>query len=185
MKKFLNYVMYTSLLVSTLSLGSCQKEHEEVDQVNEQETLMASSATAKLIEQTVSNDGSYDNIVDGSSCFDIQFPYKVNVNGLELTIDSMEDLELIGPMVPPTDLLLRLFHEENPRVFDAQTVRFGCTCSEERVRESLSIYSARDIATMTTDEGRVTADCQFCGRHYDLDPNTVGFEADGDEDDRH
>ena len=95
MKKFLNYVMYTSLLVSTLSLGSCQKEHEEVDQVNEQETLMASSATAKLIEQTVSNDGSYDNIVDGSSCFDIQFPYKVNVNGLELTIDSMEDLELI------------------------------------------------------------------------------------------
>lgn len=95
MKKFLNYVMYTSLLVLTISLSSCQKEHEEVDPVNEQEALMASSATAKLIEQTVSNDGSYDNIVDGSSCFDIQFPYKVNVNGLELLIDAMEDLDLI------------------------------------------------------------------------------------------
>ncbi len=64
-----------------------------------------------------------------------------------------------------------------PRVFDAQAVRFGCTCSEDRVRQSLSIYSAGDIETMTTDDGRVTADCQFCGAHYDLDPKTVGFEA--------
>jgi len=30
---------------------------------------------------------------------------------------------------------------------------------------------------MTTDEGRVTADCQFCGAHYDIDPETVGFDA--------
>ena len=94
-----------------------------------------------------------------------------------ILLDTVEELELIGPQVAPTDLLLRLFHEEAPRVFDAQPVRFGCTCSEERVRQSLSIYSARDIATMTTEDGRVTADCQFCGAHYDLDPGTVGFEA--------
>lgn len=100
---------------------------------------------------------------------------------VNMLLDTVEDLELIGPSLPPTDLLLRLFHEETPRVFDAQAVRFGCTCSEDRVRQSLSIYSARDIATMTTDEGRVTADCQFCGAHYDLDPTTVGFEADAGE----
>ncbi|MEP6068323.1 MAG: Hsp33 family molecular chaperone HslO [Paracoccaceae bacterium] len=93
-------------------------------------------------------------------------------------LDTVEELELIGPQVAPNELLLRLFHEEAPRVYDAQSVRFGCTCSEEKVRQSLSIYSARDIQTMTTDEGRVTADCQFCGAHYDLDPKTVGFEAD-------
>jgi molecular chaperone Hsp33 len=100
-----------------------------------------------------------------------------NWNRVNILLDTVEELELIGPSVPPTDLLLRLFHEERPRVFDAQAVRFGCTCSEDRVRQSLSIYSARDIEKMTTDEGRVTADCQFCGAHYDLDPATVGFEA--------
>lgn len=100
-----------------------------------------------------------------------------NWNRANILLDTVEDMELIGPQVPPTDLLLRLFHEEAPRVYDAQPVRFGCSCSEDRVRQSLSIYSARDIATMTTDEGRVTADCQFCGAHYDLDPATVGFEA--------
>ncbi|WP_294612503.1 Hsp33 family molecular chaperone HslO [uncultured Roseovarius sp.] len=92
-------------------------------------------------------------------------------------LDTVEDLEMIGPSVAPTDLLLRLFHEEAPRVFDAQPVRFGCTCSEERVRNSLSIYSAKDIETMTTEEGIVTADCQFCSAHYRLDPATVGFDA--------
>lgn len=103
-----------------------------------------------------------------------------NWNRANILLDSVEQLELIGPQVPPTDLLVRLFHEEQPRVFDAQPVQFGCTCSEDRVRRSLSIYSAKDIEKMTTDEGRVTADCQFCGAHYDLDPATVGFEADDD-----
>ncbi|MFW8593847.1 Hsp33 family molecular chaperone HslO [Cribrihabitans neustonicus] len=100
-----------------------------------------------------------------------------NWNRVTTLLSTVEDLELIGPSVTPADLLVRLFHEEQPRVFDFQPVRFGCTCSEDRVRQSLSIYSAKDIEKMTTDDGRVTADCQFCGAHYDLDPATVGFDA--------
>ena len=100
-----------------------------------------------------------------------------NWGRVNILLDTVEDLEMIGPSVAPTDLLVRLFHEEGPRVYDAQAVQFGCTCSEERVRQSLSIYSAKDIEKMTTPEGQVTADCQFCGAHYVLDPATVGFDA--------
>ena len=50
------------------------------------------------------------------------------------------------------------------------------------MRDTLSIYSAKDIAHMTTDEGIVTADCQFCGAHYEFDPNSLGFEATVDAD---
>ena len=100
-----------------------------------------------------------------------------NWRRVNLLLDTTEALELIGPTVSPTDLLVRLFHEEQPRVYDPQPVRFGCTCSDDRVRESLSIYSAKDIGHMTTDDGRVTADCQFCGAHYEFDPATLGFEA--------
>jgi len=95
-----------------------------------------------------------------------------------LLLDTIEELELIGPKVQPTELLVRLFHEEVPRVFDPQPLAFGCTCSPDRVRQSLSIYSAKDIAHMTTEDGIVTADCQFCGAHYEFDPATLGFEAD-------
>ncbi len=101
-----------------------------------------------------------------------------NWGRVNILLDTVEDLELIGPSIAPTDLLVRLFHEEQPRVYDAQSVQFGCTCSEDRVRQSLSIYSAKDIEKMTTPEGEVTADCQFCGAHYVLDPSTVGFDAD-------
>jgi molecular chaperone Hsp33 len=106
-----------------------------------------------------------------------------NWNRANILLDTVEPLELIGPHVAPTDLLLRLFHEETPRVFDALPVQFGCTCSADRVRESLSIYSAKDIGHMTTDDGRVTADCQFCGAHYEFDPKTLGFEAEYAADD--
>ncbi|MCH2249021.1 MAG: Hsp33 family molecular chaperone HslO [Cognatishimia sp.] len=100
-----------------------------------------------------------------------------NWNRANILLNSVEELELIGPSVTPADLLVRLFHEEAPRVFDAQAVNFGCSCSEDKVRQSLSIYSSRDIEKMTTAEGWVTADCQFCGTHYQLDPKTVGLEA--------
>lgn len=92
-------------------------------------------------------------------------------------LDTAEEIELIGPGVELTSLLVRLFHEEEPRVYDPQRVEFGCTCSEQKVRESLAIYSAKDIATMTTQDGKVTADCQFCGAHYEFDPASLGFEA--------
>ncbi|MFV2034318.1 MAG: Hsp33 family molecular chaperone HslO, partial [Halocynthiibacter sp.] len=99
-----------------------------------------------------------------------------NWNRVNILLDTVEEFEMIGPSVHPTDLLLRLFHEEEPRVYNAQSVRFGCTCSESRVRQSLSIYSSRDIRHMTKGDGTVTADCQFCGAHYVLAPESLGFE---------
>lgn len=92
-------------------------------------------------------------------------------------LDTVEELELIGPTVEPTELLVRLFHEEGPRVFEATPVHFGCSCSAEKVQQTMSIYSQKDIVHMTTPEGIVTADCQFCGAHYEFDPKTLGFEA--------
>ncbi len=106
-----------------------------------------------------------------------------NWSRANLLLDTVEEMELIGPTVQPTDLLVRLFHEEGPRVFDAQPIRFGCSCSPDHVRKSLSIYAANDIAEMTTPEGIVTADCQFCGAHYEFDPRSLGAAASADQSD--
>jgi molecular chaperone Hsp33 len=92
-------------------------------------------------------------------------------------LETVEATELIGPHVGAEELLLRLFNEEGPRVYTAQPVRFGCTCGPEKVVRSLASYPASDIAGMTTPEGKVTADCQFCGAHYEFDPSELGSEA--------
>lgn len=103
MKKFLNFASYAILLAFVLSFTSCSDEEPLDLQLDDKQTLTASSATSKLIENTVSNDGSHDNIVDGSSCFDIRFPYTVMVNGLEITIDSEDDLEIIEELFDAID----------------------------------------------------------------------------------
>ena len=87
--------MYVSLLTIALSFTACQDEFEEINTGEEPMAISASSTTADLIQRTSSNDGSCDNIVDGTSCFQINFPYTVEVNGLLLTIESEEDLEQI------------------------------------------------------------------------------------------
>ena len=87
---------------------------------------------------------------------------------------TVETTELIGPHLAPDALLYRLFHEETPRVYDPQKVAFGCTCSAERVQAALEQYSSEDISHMITDDGKVTADCQFCGALYVFDPEEVG-----------
>ncbi|GLQ35380.1 33 kDa chaperonin [Amylibacter marinus] len=98
-------------------------------------------------------------------------------NRVGILLESVEELELIGPNVTPPQLLHRLFHEETPRVYDPQVVKFGCTCGEDKVRQSMSIYSQKDISKMLAPNGMVTADCQFCGAHYELEPKTLGFEG--------
>lgn len=95
MKTLFKNLASISLLIGALTFTSCQSEFEELPSPEDQTTINASSSTAELIIQTSSNDGSYDNIVDGSSCLAIQFPYTVEVNGLQITIDSINDLKLI------------------------------------------------------------------------------------------
>ena len=100
-----------------------------------------------------------------------------NWNRVNFHLDTIEELELIGPHVSKTKLLNRLFHEEQPRIFQSQSIKFGCTCGPEKVRNTMSMYSSKDIEKMTTTAGKVTADCQFCGAHYIMDPITLGFDA--------
>jgi len=103
MKKIFNYTLHLSLLAVALTITSCQKERYDVSPQDDQETMMANSASAKLIERTVSNDGSWDNIIDGSSCFDIRFPYSVDVNGVEINIKSNDDLQIIEEIFDALD----------------------------------------------------------------------------------
>ncbi|MEQ5789922.1 hypothetical protein J4E06_02590 [Muricauda sp. NFXS6] len=103
MKKLINNLMRTLLVVLVLGFTACQEEFERIGDDPENQTISASSSTADLIQKTSSNDGSYDNIVDGASCFAVQFPYTVNVNGVEITIDSKEDLDLVEEIFDELD----------------------------------------------------------------------------------
>ena len=70
----------------------------------------------------------------------VQGDEEENWTRANMLLDTVETLELVGPSVAPNDLLLRLFHEEAPRVYDTQSVRFGCTLSLIHISEPTRPY---------------------------------------------
>jgi molecular chaperone Hsp33 len=83
--------------------------------------------------------------------------------------ETVEDHELLDPMLPPDRLLYRLFHEEKVRAYRAVPLTSYCSCSEARVEELLRRFSAEDLAEMVVD-GQVSVTCEFCNRSYRFDP---------------
>ncbi len=95
MRKHVNKWMFAILIITGLFFTACQEEFEEPGGTVSQDNFEVGSTTSQLIQQTTNNDGSFDNIVDGASCLAIEFPYTVEVGGIQITIDSKDDLELI------------------------------------------------------------------------------------------
>lgn len=75
---------------------------EIIEPANEQ-TLRSDDQVVALMRNTVQNDGSADNILDKSSCTNIVLPVTVVVSGIQITINSEDDLEIIEKMFDEFD----------------------------------------------------------------------------------
>lgn len=89
--------------------------------------------------------------------------------------ETVEDHELLDPMLPADRLLYRLFHEETVRAYKPISLETYCSCSRERVEELLASFSAEDLADMVVD-GDVWVTCEFCNARYNFDPKKFGIE---------
>jgi len=81
--------------------------------------------------------------------------------------DTTRDEELLGLEAP--QLLHRLFHEEDLRLFDAAPVTFACTCSSDRIRDMLASLGKAEVASILEDEGEIAVTCEFCKARYAYD----------------
>jgi molecular chaperone Hsp33 len=83
--------------------------------------------------------------------------------------ETVEDHELLDPLLPPDRLLYRLFHEEQIRAYRAIGLETYCSCSRERVQELLRRFTSEDLKDMVVD-GEVWVTCEFCNSRYRFDP---------------
>ena len=82
-------------LLSLFLFTGCQEEFNEITLGTDEEILVADSYVVSLMKNTVTKDGSSDNIIDNASCFTIKLPVNVIVNDLEIIVDSEEDFDVI------------------------------------------------------------------------------------------
>ena len=71
--------------------------------------------------------------------------------------------------LPVRDLLRRLYHEEDLRLFPPDPLSFRCSCTRARVEGVLLMLGREDIHALLQERGKVDVDCEFCGKHYSLD----------------
>jgi molecular chaperone Hsp33 len=79
---------------------------------------------------------------------------------------TVEDHELLDPLLSPERLLYRLFHEEGVRVTPATALAAECRCSRERIHAYLQRFGAEELNDLREPDGGVTVTCEFCSRKY-------------------
>jgi molecular chaperone Hsp33 len=86
----------------------------------------------------------------------------------KLLAETVEDHELLDPLLPADRLLYRVFHEEQVRAYRAVALETYCSCSRDRVEDLLKRFTSEDLKDMVVD-GEVWVNCEFCNSRYRFD----------------
>ncbi|MFA6970036.1 MAG: Hsp33 family molecular chaperone HslO [Gallionella sp.] len=81
--------------------------------------------------------------------------------------DTLHDDELM--QLPTEELLHRLFHEEDVRLFDEQQVSFYCSCSRDNVGQMLRMFGVEEVEAILTERQIIEVHCEFCNHRYEFD----------------
>ena len=93
-----------------------------------------------------------------------------HLNQLTATIKQEEILSL-----PATEVLHRLYHQEQVRLFEADDVSFKCSCSKERTAQAILTIAKEEIDSIIAEHGKVEMGCEYCNTHYRFD--SIDIEA--------
>lgn len=78
---------------------------------------------------------------------------------------TLSDEEMLDPALDMPTILYRLFHEDGVRMLEAETVQFNCSCSRERLYDTLMSFPKSERDSMFED-GAIKAKCDFCSVDY-------------------
>jgi len=81
--------------------------------------------------------------------------------------DTMHDDELL--QLPTQELLHRLYHEEDVRLFEAQPATFKCSCSRDNVAQMLKMLGEDEVEAILTERQTIEVNCEFCNHCYEFD----------------
>lgn len=71
------------------------------------------------------------------------------------------------------EILTRLFYEETIRIFDAQTVHYGCHEDPAKIYAMLRLLGRQEVDSILKEFGEVIINDDICNREYRLDALTI------------
>ncbi|MGO2564038.1 MULTISPECIES: Hsp33 family molecular chaperone HslO [Pseudoalteromonas] len=91
-----------------------------------------------------------------------------HLEALSHTIKDEELLELDANTV-----LTRLYHEDNPRVFEPQIIQFKCGCTREKTMTALVNIGQQALLDDVAEHGEIKISCHYCLKDYLFDEQDV------------
>lgn len=80
--------------------------------------------------------------------------------------------ELLG--LDNKHLLHRLYHEDQVRLFEENTIQFRCSCSRVRSQKALWSLGEPDVLDLLEEQGgKINIECQFCNQCYSFNAEDV------------
>ncbi|AAN53250.1 Hsp33 family molecular chaperone HslO [Shewanella oneidensis MR-1] len=67
------------------------------------------------------------------------------------------------------EVLHRLYHQEEVRLFDPIEVSFKCTCSRERSAAAIKTIDQAEVEAILAEDGNVEMGCEYCNAKYLFD----------------
>ena len=86
---------------------------------------------------------------------------------IEMLADTVTAEEMFA--LDCEELLHRLFHEEEVRLYDPEEVEFQCNCSRQKIGGTLLTLGKAELDGILRERDRIEVDCQFCGAQYLFD----------------
>ena len=83
---------------------------------------------------------------------------------LEALSNTIKDEELLN--LDANTILTRLYHEDNPRVFEPQSIRFKCGCSRDKTITALVNVGQQELLDDVAKNGSVNINCHYCLKEY-------------------
>ena len=71
--------------------------------------------------------------------------------------------------LPASELLHRLFHQEELRLFDPQPLAFVCGCSRERSADAVVTLGRDECEAVIAERGQLSVHCEYCAKDYLFD----------------
>jgi molecular chaperone Hsp33 len=93
---------------------------------------------------------------------------------VQFLAETVEDHEILDPMLAPERLLYRLFHEEGVRAADSRPLESFCKCSQVRIQSLLRSFKSEELTDLRDDDGNIVVTCEFCNRTYRFEEPATG-----------
>ena len=83
---------------------------------------------------------------------------------LKILTETLKKEELVS--LEASEILYRLYNEEDVRLPETEALKFGCTCSKERCVTALEQIGIQAVRETLEFQNPIEMDCQFCNTKY-------------------